>query len=535
MVIDNADDMQLFFQTKSEDGADDNAAREQHNLGHYIPECLQGSVLITTRNKKAGSRLVQGRSPIQVKEMDQTEAGQLVLKMLDDTEVSSDDLSLLSSRLECLPLALAQAAAFIQENTISVSEYVRLLDDGDHGLVDRLSEPFETAGRDSDTPQALTATWIISFEQIERQDALASDLLSFISLLDRQAIPKEFVTHYCECERPEDSTTCGPAEITKALGTLKAFCFISEAKDHSFALHRLVQLVTQKWLLRKNKMGQFAENALATVTYLYPDGDDVKNWEICSMYLPHAYAVIRNGGSGSGDEELAKVDLHHQIGIYYLELGRWKEAEGMFWQCVDITRRMTGEEHPDTLARMGNLAVTYRSQGRFKEAEELELQVLEMDKRELGEEHPQTLKSMNNLAATYWKQGRFREAEELGLQVLDIRKRVLGEEHPQTLMSINNLATTYCNQGRYKEAEELGLQVLETRKRVLGEEHPRTLVSMNNLAFTWHDQGDRQNAIGLLQECLLLRTRVLGRDHPYTLTSSEYLQLWLDESDENVS
>jgi Tetratricopeptide repeat len=49
---------------------------------------------------------------------------------------------------------------------------------------------------------------------------------------------------------------------------------------------------------------------------------------------------------------------------------------------------MLGEEHPDTLASMANLASTYRNQGRWKEAKELEVQVIETRKRVLGEEHP---------------------------------------------------------------------------------------------------------------------------------------------------
>ena len=105
-----------------------------------------------------------------------------------------------------------------------------------------------------------------------------------------------------------------------------------------------------------------------------------------------------------------------------------------------------------------------------------ELQVMETSKRILGEEHPDTLTSMANLASTYRNQGRWKEAEELEVQVMDVRKRVLGEEHPDTLTNMANLASTYQNQGRWKEAEELKVQVMEIRKRVLGEEHtPRRL------------------------------------------------------------
>ncbi|TGZ77199.1 hypothetical protein EX30DRAFT_374837 [Ascodesmis nigricans] len=47
---------------------------------------------------------------------------------------------------------------------------------------------------------------------------------------------------------------------------------------------------------------------------------------------------------------------------------------------------------------MANLASTYRNQGQWKEAEELEVRAVEMTNRGPGEEHPDTLTSMGNLA-----------------------------------------------------------------------------------------------------------------------------------------
>jgi hypothetical protein len=41
--------------------------------------------------------------------------------------------------------------------------------------------------------------------------------------------------------------------------------------------------------------------------------------------------------------------------------------------------------------------------GRWKEAERLRVQVMESRKRVLGEEHPDTLTSMANMASTFWK------------------------------------------------------------------------------------------------------------------------------------
>jgi hypothetical protein len=55
---------------------------------------------------------------------------------------------------------------------------------------------------------------------------------------------------------------------------------------------------------------------------------------------------------------------------------------------MEMSKRVLGDEHPDTLTSMGNLALTYSNQGRWKEAEELEVQVIETRKRVLGDEHP---------------------------------------------------------------------------------------------------------------------------------------------------
>jgi Tetratricopeptide repeat len=79
--------------------------------------------------------------------------------------------------------------------------------------------------------------------------------------------------------------------------------------------------------------------------------------------------------------------------------------------------------------------------------------MIKTTKRVLGQEHPDTLSNMANLASTYRNQGRWEEAEELEVQVMEMRKRVLRHEHPDTLISRAGLAWTYSNQGRWKEAE----------------------------------------------------------------------------------
>ena len=88
---------------------------------------------------------------------------------------------------------------------------------------------------------------------------------------------------------------------------------------------------------------------------------------------------------------------------------------------------------------LNNLAGLYDSQGRYEDAEPLYLQALEMTRKLLGQEHPYVASSLNNLAGLYKSQGRYEDAEPLYLQALEIAQAVLGENHPTTKTIQNNL------------------------------------------------------------------------------------------------
>ncbi|KAK3937543.1 kinesin light chain 3 [Diplogelasinospora grovesii] len=252
-------------------------------------------------------------------------------------------------------LKLVKGRLLIEVSTIDNSEseqllranlkegnYLQLLNKSDQGLIDLLSEEFKT-----------------------QQHAFTGKLLSLISFLDRQAIPLAFLAEYGQSEEE-------------------------------------LQLVTRKWLARKQWMDEFAGKALLAVDY--------ENWVLCRAYLPHAYAALRFEGIRSRDEEAGKAALLHC------------DAKRFQQEAFKLRKVVLREEHPDTLTSMANLASTVLGEEHpdtlISEAN------LASTLRVLGEEHPDTLASMANLASTL---------------------RVLGEEHPDTLTNEANLASTYRN------------------------------------------------------------------------------------------
>jgi uncharacterized protein HemY len=114
-----------------------------------------------------------------------------------------------------------------------------------------------------------------------------------------------------------------------------------------------------------------------------------------------------------------------------------------------------GQEHPETLTMMRNLAHLYRNQRKYAQAETFLRQVVEVQQRVLGSEHPDTLKTMTDLAQVCQDQRKYGQADRLSATVLEARRRVLGEGHPDTVGALVSLGQIRLGRRRYTDAESL--------------------------------------------------------------------------------
>ncbi|KAF2680652.1 kinesin light chain [Lentithecium fluviatile CBS 122367] len=544
------------------------------NLIDYLPQSKLCSIIFTTTNSKITKRL-ELQEIVELGEMTPDVARRTLQNYLKTPILESEQQEArpLLQELSYLPLAIVQAAAYINTRNTTLGHYrLQLLRQKEEAR-ERSLVPSERRLQEYGTTGPVATTLLISMNQIRGSDPLAAEYMFLAASVDRKDIPLDLL------EAPS------PREREAAIRILNSYRLVTRRPAESaLDLHQLVHSALRGWLQKQERLDQWSQHATSRLLRVFPDHNhgNRSKWR---RLLPHArYALsheVPKEGKGDridltwkcamalhtdgrydeaeelfvqvmetfkrvlgeehpdtltsmanlastvlGEEHPDTLTSMANLASTYRNQGRWKEAEELQAKELGICSRVLGEEHPSMLTSMANLASTFRNQGRWKEAEELELQVMETRKRVLGEEHPDTLTSMANLASTYRNQGRWKEAEELDVQVMETFKRVLGEEHPDTLTSMANLASTYRNQGRWKEAEELQAKELGICSRVLGEEHPDTLTSMNNLAFTLNGQGLTSNAISLMEDCCGLRAVVLGPRHPFTISSREALATW---------
>ncbi|KAK7402787.1 hypothetical protein QQX98_011467 [Neonectria punicea] len=469
LVFDNADDVGMWV---------DKFTPESGCLIDCLPRSSHGSIIFTTRDMKTAVRLA-GRNVVEMSEMDEAGGKQLLQKYLVNRGLSSqEDATTLLARLTYLPLAIIQAAVYINANGISLGDYLSLLEEQEEDVIDLLNEDFEDEGRYRDVKNAVATTWFISFEQIRRRDPLAADYLSFMACVDTKDIPQSLLP-------PGQSRK----KETEAIGTLQGYSFVTKrSADSTVNIHQLVHLAMRDWLRKEGLLPDWTCRAIVRLTEVlgYIGHDNRVTW---GSYMPHAYYVLRSRLTGEDDEY--RLDLLWKYGLCLYYDARYREAEILFERAMETCKTRLGADHPDTLASMANLASTYQNQGRWEEAEKMFVQVMEISKAKLGADHPNTLASMANLALRYRYQGRLEEAEKLFVQVVETCKTKLSADHPNTLTGMAGLALTYRNQGRWEEAEKLEVQVIETRKTKLGANHPDTLTTYRN-QVRWEEAEELQ-------------------------------------------
>jgi len=226
-----------------------------------------------------------------------------------------------------------------------------------------------------------------------------------------------------------------------------------------------------------------------------------------------------------GDDDPETLGALHDLAIQCWNQGRYDEAEPLFREAMERERRVFGDEDPRTLRLMNSVANLYSDQGRYPEAESLYVRVVDARRRTAGAEDRETLRAMGNLALLYYDQARYEDAEPLYLETLEGQRRVLGDDHPETIDSMNNLGILYWALGRFAEAESMYARTLEARLRVQGPDHPRTLGTMNNFALLKHSQQKYDEAEPLYRQTLEGKRRTLGPDHHQTMNSMINLAL----------
>ena len=503
-----------------------------------------GHVLITSR-EEGWAELA---APVEVDALARAESVTLLQARV--TGLGGADADRLAAELGDLPLALAQAAAFMAATGTSAGEYLGLLRTRAGPLLDQ-----PVPG--SSYPRSLAAATRLTAARLAGDDPAAAELASLCAFLAPNPVPEDLFTGAAgELPGGLAARAADPLAWRQTLAHITRQS-LARVDHRGLVMHRLTQAILRD-RLTPAQAAATRDRAEAILAASDPgDPLDPVIWPAWAELMPHLLTADLAGTGNPGLRQLAcracryllargdrrtafgitgnlrerwrdrlGDDHEHTLAIgHYLawalsDMGRWAEARDLDRDVLDRRRRVLGQDHPDTLTSAHNLAVYLRGLGEAQAARDLDQDTLDRFRRVLGPDHPDTLFSANGLVHDLSDLGEVQAARDLAQDTLECQSRVLGPDHPSTMTCADSLAAALRDLGDVQAARDLDQDILDRKRRVLGPDNPGTLASACSLAIDLRDLGQVQAARDLDQDTLDRCRRVLGDDHPDTLFSA---------------
>ena len=525
-------------------------APDRASVERFLPPAGPGRVLITSRNA-----LWPPGQAMEVPVLDlEVAAGFLAARTGDADHQAAAGLA---EAVDGLPLALEQAAAYIQATAGTLAGYL--------ASFRRRWPEMLARGKATGYNSTVAATWSLAFGHLCQSAPAASGLLRLLACCAPEAIPLGVLLQ----PRPGLAERFGgevavlaqlledPLAAGDAIAALRRYSLVTPATDGSVLVHRLVQNVMLDQMPADLAV-QWRQAAAALIEAAIPDDPaSPGTWLACAVLLPHAQLALADdsdgmariatylGSSGNfaaardlqrrvldareralGPEHPHALAARHGLANWTGRAGDRAAARDMFAALLPMEERVLGREHPTTLATRHDLANWTGEAGDRAAARDMLADLLPVEERVLGTEHPTTLATRHDLADWTGRAGDPAAARDMFAWLLPMRERVLGREHLDTLSTRSNLARMIGDAGDPAAARDMLADLLPVRERILGPKHPSSLATRNNLARMIGDAGDPAAARDMFAHLLSVREQVLGPEHPTTLATRHSLANW---------
>lgn len=572
LIIDNADNPEDYFTAKRDVPAvaggavvdtelarrpidtDDEGGAVKRPLGDFIPHCEHGMILVTTRNKETALRF-SGKDVVQVPSFDKSQSIELLKGLLNDKKPNDVDGALdgLANVLQFLPLALVQAAKYIEKYSLSVTQYLQAYCEGDAEAFHLLSLVIESNILRNHRQTSITWVWMDAFDRIERNSPRTAELLKILIFFGCDSgIPE------LPLREKEESLY----DLRESIGTLAAYSFVTRQSDECIQMHRFTRLIGKGWLKSKgsHELSKNSEEAAKRLKYCFEEAGKKKSrnegesdW--LQLYASHADTVISEGLKYAKDKHLEHLNgLIELLGDYYIERGLYDYAIKLYERHIDYCEQVSEEVSTAAKRSMLNLARVLICCGRYEEAEDTlkDNSLSRLDSSQ--EQQSNVLLMLENQLRLKNRQGFANEAVRVGEDLLcrilakedDFRvslERIIGDDRhagseraPEKTRRIRDvlavrseIAVALRQQGKLDEALKMQRKAFVQGTATLGLRQPEILVLMVDLATSFatceHEKGAQIERL-YITACEGLKHE-LTEKHPSTISASSIYSWYL--------
>ncbi|MER7534913.1 FxSxx-COOH system tetratricopeptide repeat protein [Streptomyces sp. NPDC097704] len=488
-----------------------------------------GHVLVTSRNRAWGDHT----HLLEVPGFDRADSTAYLMRRAP--HITAPEADEVAAEFGDVPLPLVQAAAWLGESHMEVSEYLHMVREG------RISAMDEPTGGDG-FPQASLTSWSILINRLRRAQPQAVDVLSLCASFAPGRIPIGLLRTAPVAHLPEGLRwiAAEPAAWTRALDTLVNYSVLTrESRDpmttaeagpaqETVHMHRLVHDIAAR--LTDGEHRDAEREAVRTLLAEADPGDpmDSRHWPRYAEILPHLEpsGALRSAAPGVRSTVLncLRYCVHsgdYQAGVRLAE--RVRPNWSGFMDPADGPMLDLAALEADVL----------RATNRFREAQQVSLLALRELQTVTPHDELTELTARGAVANGLRQQGVLHEAYRIHREVLDRTNRLVGADDPRTLAARHDIGVTLRALGDYREAYDHDRVTLAWREELYGRDHMTTLASANAVTHSQRLLGEYDAALARQEGVARLHRQVLGPRHPQTLEAD--IQLALCRSDRDAS
>lgn len=224
-----------------------------------------------------------------------------------------------------------------------------------------------------------------------------------------------------------------------------------------------------------------------------------------------ALTIIRKSRYMALDDsilEKMRLDLAELLHI----VGRGVEGRELLEECLVITEKYKGKDHPSLATHYINLATSYSFSKNYGEAERLLRMSLRVMMKSAGSDDPSITFPMLHLAVTLFNLKRDKEAERLAIEVLRIRETAFGKESLPVGEALDCLVSIQTRLGE-DDNKLLALlkRVLGIQEKEFGYESEEVMLTLKKILFYLDKLGKKQEKFPVQRRLSVLRDKYRDR------------------------
>ena len=533
-------------------------APDYQTIASFLPE-NGGNVIITSR-----SALWQGicstLTSISVEDMTEAESIGLVEKMSGCKE-SIEDIKKLLETMGHLPLALAQAAAYLQQQKqlthYTIKDYIR-----EYNKERKLLLAQNSLGTTNVDLHSVAITLSMNMKTLCEEEPLTEVLLQYCAYFDSKNISQSLLKVCLQnIITKKTAKELNDIEFRSILNRTQKYSLLTfDCEMSSISIHELVQTVIQDQS-SETMQKDIILALIAAISQEYPEKNpDIEDMRRRIKLIPHMQSILQHSekifsNSDKVERDNTQLPLLLNLADVYSDLGDASTQKVLLERALAILEAHYGKEHWQITTALVNLAnahgnlddaltqkilleralaiqeAHYDEEHRRHWAEERETK----ERRNLALDHAHAAirlleKGLYTLRETH--SGKNFESEmNRNLEVLAIAlnnyfnmstretfkeydEKYYGKKPISVAKTLRDLANAHIALGNARIARDLLERASPILEDHYGKEHWEVATTLVNLANVHNALDDTPTAKGLLKRALAIQEAHYGTQHP---------------------